>query len=98
MESSALWTMLVPLAINLAVFAYYFGSLAARIRVLEQDFEKMRDTSTRVDDRVHDLAVIMAKVETKMDGFFARVTEELQCPMAQKPRSRRARMEVQDQE
>jgi hypothetical protein len=79
----------IPIFVNLAVFAYYFGGLAQRIRVLESDFEKMVQTYTRVDDRTHALAVVMGKVETQMaavcDHFRNHPAE---CPLTTPTRLR----------
>lgn len=82
----------IPIFVNLAVFAYYFGGLAQRIRILESDFEKMVSTYTRVDDRTHGLAVVMGKIETKMDTLCNRLSgDHSDCPLA--PARRRPRID-----
>ena len=73
----------IPIAVNLAVFAYYFGGLAQRIRILESDFEKMVQTYTRVDDRTHVLAVVMGKVETQVASLCDHLRDHhSECPLS----------------
>ena len=79
----------IPIFVNLAVFAYYFGGLAQRIRILEADFEKMTTTYTRVDDRTHGLAVVMGKIETKMDALCDHFRDShSDCPLSPTVRRR----------
>ena len=79
----------IPIFVNLAVFAYYFGGLAQRIRILESDFEKMVQTYTRVDDRTHVLAVVMGKVETQVASLCDHLRDHhAECPLSSGARFR----------
>lgn len=92
----------IPVIIQLLTLVYLLGgirsqidNLSTRIEKLENDSEKERDSSRRVDDRVHDVALSQARIETLMTEVRLRVDslclEASECPLAQGPASKRVR-------
>ena len=103
------WTLIIPIAINAGMLAYMLGGLKSqldgfgkRIEKLEGDSERERDAYSRVDERVHGVAVSFARLEPSIAEIRSRVDslyiDAAECPMVRdKPAPRRKR-KIADEE
>ena len=103
------WTLIIPIAINAGMLAYMLGGLKSqldgfgkRIEKLEGDSERERDAYSRVDERVHGVAVSLARLEPSIAEIRSRVDslyiDAAECPMVRdKPAPRRKR-KIADEE
>lgn len=96
-DTHVLLTIIVPVLINAGMLVYFLGGLNARIHTLELDMEKVKGGSDRVDDRVHTMAISIAKMETNVaqiseirSRINSLVNEVTECPFAGGPRRKKS--------
>ena len=85
---------LVPIIVQIGFLVFFLGkvrsqidSLGARIEKLELDTAKEHDSTARVGDRIHELALGAVRSETLLEEIKIRVDslclEAAECPLAQ---------------
>ena len=91
-----IFAIVINALVTIGSLAYAFGTAKQRLSAVESDMDrlsseldKMRESSGRVDDRVHDMAVSMGKVETMLSTMVNRND----CPLTGRRRDRAAKSE-----
>ena len=105
------WTIILPIIINGAMLAYLLGGLNSkldsfgkRIEKLEGDSERERESYSRVDDRIHSVALSLAGIAPTISEIRTRVDslclEAAECPLAKGqlvPRVKRRAARAEDE-
>ena len=84
----------LPVAAQIAILIYLLGgiksqinALSGRIERIEAETERERDSYSRVDDRVHGIAISQAEVKILLNEIRGQVNglclEAAECPLAQ---------------
>lgn len=85
------WSLVLPIVVNVGLIAWLFGGLSQRIRILETEMDQMRTVNRTIDDRVHAMALVLARVEIKIEGL-------LNPPILAQPIKRSRRKKGNDEE
>lgn len=76
------WNIVAPMIINalgtIAALAYMFGVVNQKIRAIDKDLERMhldfehfRERGRETDKRINDIALVLNKIDTRLDMFVA---------------------------
>ena len=85
------WSMLGPVIINalatIGALAYTFGVVNQKIRAIDRDLEKMqvdferiREQNRDTDQRIHDMSIVLTKIDTRLDMFLSAAGDTGACP------------------
>ncbi len=94
------WSVVTPLIIfalgNLCALAYMFGRTSQEIRAFDRDLERVRVDVERVheqnrdaDLRIHNMALVLSKIDTRLDLFLAAASDTATCPLFKSNLARR---------
>ncbi len=86
------WGIVGPIVVNalgtVCALAYMFGTVNQKIRALDRalervhiDVEQIRVQNRDTDKRVHEVALVLGKLDAKFDMFASAVAETAACPI-----------------
>lgn len=85
------WSIVSPFVIfalgNICALAYMFGLTNQKIRAIDRDVERVRVDVERIheqnrdtDQRIHDMALVLSKIDTRLDVFLSAAGDTSTCP------------------
>jgi hypothetical protein len=97
--------MVLTVLINACVFAYVFGVTNQKLRNVDRDVERirldvetLRHDSRDTDNRIHDMALVLAKISTQLDQLASLPMLEhcdiSACPFAKRETTARTNRKI----